>query len=202
MEIPNTIDFAVLTTWLERCKNEHQEKCDNRDLPPRYWTPADIILVDVIDGCLVRKTTACSYFALSYVWGGVITTTTTAQNFELFQQSGYLWQNTVLPETVCDAMVLTREMGIRYLWVDCLSIVQDSATKHEEIKNMDVIFSKAELTIVAAGSKDAWSHLPGVKHGTRKWKASSSWSREPSRYDFLQDTTYNSRGWYVEPMQL
>jgi hypothetical protein len=53
------------------------------------------------------KTTASRYFALSYVWGGLITTTTTNQNFSVLQQAGSLGDTAIFPETVSDAMLLT-----------------------------------------------------------------------------------------------
>lgn len=206
--IPETIDFKTPTAWLERCKKVHGKDCDQRDFPLRYSEPINVILVDVIRDCITVKTTASRYFALSYVWGGAVTTTTTTRNFLAFQQPGSLKRNLVLPKTVSDAMLLTRKMGMRYLWVDCLSIIQDSLEKHQDIADMDVIFSQAELTVVATGIEHANSGLPGVRQGTRRRRITSKMQgghiltlKLPlSKYTLLFGTTYNSRGWTFQEL--
>jgi hypothetical protein len=48
---------------------------------------------------------------------------------------------------------VTRDLGIRYLWVDSLCIAQDDeADKSEEIKNMGRIYKNAAVTIAAAST--------------------------------------------------
>ena len=143
----------------------------------------------------MRARCAITTDLLFQVWGGVATLTTTTRNFRQLQQLESLMHHTTLPATVSDAMVITREMGVRYLWADCLSIIQDSFTKHEDIKHMDIIYSQAELTIVAVNGENASSGLPGVRQGTRHQKHISHHDNPPWRYRLLSDTTYNSRGW-------
>lgn len=56
-----------------------------------------------------------------------------------------------LPQTIRDAVTITRGLGIRYLWVDVLCIIQDDKKdKTAEINSMGSIFKNASLTIVAA----------------------------------------------------
>lgn len=85
--------------------------------------------VDVEQGCLVSALPDCRYYvALSYVWGGVDTLGTTKANKRMHQQPGMLSSNNAdlsIPETIRDAMRLVYSLGERYLWVDCLCIVQD-----------------------------------------------------------------------------
>jgi hypothetical protein len=210
LNIPEVIDFRIPTAWLARCEKVHGAQCDQRNLPKRYSNPIDIILVDVIDKCLVMKTTASRYFALSYVWGGPITTTTTNQNFSVLQQAGSLGDTATLPETVSDAMLLARELGERYLWVDCLSIIQDSTSKHQDIAHMDIIFAKAELTIVATCGNNATAGLTGVRPGTRRRRTMSkqqgshlmSLYLPASKYGLLNRTAYASRGWTLQELLL
>ncbi|KAH7091629.1 heterokaryon incompatibility protein-domain-containing protein [Paraphoma chrysanthemicola] len=193
-----------------RCKSVHGTQCDRRNLPERYSNPIDIILVDVLHECLVQKTTASRYFALSYVWGGAVTVTTTTQNLSVLQQVGSLGDMKTLPPTVADAIVLTRKMGEQYLWVDCLSIIQDSPTKHQDIKNMDVIFSQAELTIVTTCGDDATAALAGVRPNTRRRRTMSKQHGNclltlylpTSKYGALNCTTYDSRGWTFQEVLL
>lgn len=74
-----------------------------------------------------------------------------------------------MPLTVNDAIQATREMGIRYLWVDALCIVQDDegGEKLPHIKQMNRIYETAELVIVAMSGRDANAGLPGVRPWTR-----------------------------------
>jgi hypothetical protein len=139
-----------------------------------------------------------------------VSTTTTMQNFSAFQRPGSLKNNLSLPKTVTDAMILTQRLGARYLWVDCLSIMQDSSEKHQDIANMDIIYSQAELTLVACGSEHAESGMPGVRQGTRRRRATSkSRGRHAvalhlpvEEYDVLQGTTYDTRAWTFQEVLL
>jgi hypothetical protein len=88
---------------------------------------------------------------LSYCWGGpqqLITTRKTLKlnieeiPFELF------------PKTIKDAMVVTRKLGIRYLWVDALCIIQDDDNdKRQEIDSMGEVYKNSTVTISAAKAK-------------------------------------------------
>jgi len=51
----------------------------------------------------------------------------------------------------------------------------ETATKHIQINNMDLIYSEAQLTIVAAAGEGADFGLPGISSRPRK---------QPMRYSF------------------
>ncbi|KAK3075120.1 hypothetical protein LTR53_001874 [Teratosphaeriaceae sp. CCFEE 6253] len=75
-----------------------------------------------------------------------------------------------LPPTVMDAFDVMAALDERYLWVDCLCIVQDDHQgKMEEIRAMGDIYRNAALTIIAAipSSSGRDLGLPGVREGTR-----------------------------------
>ena len=58
---------------------------------------------------------------------------------------------TKLPRTIRDAMLLVRLLGIGYLWVDSLCIVQDDEEhKSKQIANMGKIYQEACFVILAA----------------------------------------------------
>ncbi|KAK7973836.1 hypothetical protein PG989_015684, partial [Apiospora arundinis] len=68
-----------------------------------------------------------------------------------------------LPAVVQDAMTVCKDLGIQYLWVDKYCIRQnDAEEKHNQIRNMDIIYSAAELTIIAACSENSSEGLQGV----------------------------------------
>ncbi|PVH97917.1 hypothetical protein DM02DRAFT_500578, partial [Periconia macrospinosa] len=61
-----------------------------------------------------------------------------------------------LPRTIRDAMYVVELLEERYLWVDCLCIVQDDVDGLKGIiHSIDHIFSAAQLTIIAASGADA-----------------------------------------------
>jgi hypothetical protein len=69
---------------------------------------------------------------------------------------------------VQDATLFVQSIGEKYLWVDSLCIAQDDiANKHDQIKNMNMVYSKAFATIVALSGRDASATLPGVRPATR-----------------------------------
>jgi hypothetical protein len=73
-----------------------------------------------------------------------------------------------LRNTINDAIVLTRDLGCRYLWVDTLSLLQNDAEDLElGVSSMDLICERAWLTVVAACGHDANARLPGVREVTR-----------------------------------
>jgi hypothetical protein len=89
------------------------------------------------------------YIALSYCWGkGLPFTTTTANLPKHKEDSGIKYAQ--LPKTLQDTIFLVRYLGIRYLWADCLCIVQDDKADWErEASRMADVYSNAYLTIAA-----------------------------------------------------
>ncbi|KAF8172100.1 heterokaryon incompatibility protein-domain-containing protein [Pholiota molesta] len=81
----------------------------------------------------------------SYVWGGNQTQKTTTANIDAYTHEGI---NVPLPQTIADAILVTNKLGLRYLWVDALCIVQDSGEdKVHELGIMSQIYRDAYLTI-------------------------------------------------------
>ena len=206
------IDFKTVASWLEHCEAVHGTGCLRLDSPIRLSKPIDVYMVDVSNNCITMKTTTTEYFALSYVWGNAITdtTTTTTHNLPSRTRSGSLKGVDFLPKTVSDAIELTRRVGVRYLWVDCLSIIQDSPKKHQDIHDMDIIFAQAALTIVAVSGVDADSGLPGVRLGTRRERITTvtngrytiKLSLPANKPALTRHTVYQSRGWTFQELLL
>ena len=65
------------------------------------------------------------YITLSYKWGNetAMSVKTVMHNLESHKQSISL---KTFPQTIRDAIFITSKLGIRFLWVDSLCIVQDS----------------------------------------------------------------------------
>jgi hypothetical protein len=110
------------------------------------------------------------YVCLSHCWGKLPIITTTSSNLERFQQQ-IPWRD--LPKTFQDAISFSLRLGFRYLWIDSLCIVQDSAAdwRHEGSK-MASIYRNASLTLAATSSSDSNGGLfvrTPTRYQFRKW---------------------------------
>jgi hypothetical protein len=136
---------------LKDCELRHQ--CGSR-LSTRPNTQPSL-LVDVISEKttpdLVKLHTVGSqnlkYAALSYCWGGAQTKATTTTTIKTYLDQISI---TSLPSSLRDAIWVTRKLGLQYLWVDSLCIVQDDEiAKVHEIGRMEHIYNNAYVTISA-----------------------------------------------------
>ncbi len=91
------------------------------------------------------------YAALSYCWGGQQRITATKLTMkDLMSNVPYV----KLPKTLQDAVTVTIKLGLRFLWVDALCIIQDDRTQTQrEIAAMPNIYRNACVTISAARSR-------------------------------------------------
>ncbi|KAF2622255.1 hypothetical protein BU25DRAFT_297426, partial [Macroventuria anomochaeta] len=88
--------------------------------------------------------------ALSYCWEG-------DQEVNLTKPILTLWRSEILfynlPQTIKDALWVTAELGLQYLWVDAFCIIQDEdADKNKELARMSDVYSEAYITLLAARS--------------------------------------------------
>jgi hypothetical protein len=61
-----------------------------------------------------------------------------------------------LPKTIVDAVRITREIGVQYLWVDALCIMQDSMPDwHRQSVQMASIYSESYCNFAATHTRDA-----------------------------------------------
>jgi len=59
-----------------------------------------------------------------------------------------------LPRTLHDAVIITRSLGLRYIWIDALCIIQGSPKdKENELKGVAQIYQHGLLTISAASAQ-------------------------------------------------
>jgi hypothetical protein len=90
------------------------------------------------------------FTALSYVWGGAQPLTTVKDNLAVHRNGIELCS---MPKTIRDAILVTRGLNLRYLWVDALCIVQDSAQDMiEQLACMNVYYRDAFCVIAASAS--------------------------------------------------
>ena len=150
--------MKVAKRWIATCQKDHINcpKYTSSALPDR--------VIEVFEGDDNPDSTPKArlsigtdrfgqYAALSYIWGGPQPVVTTTQNIQFhFQELPF----SDLGLTIQDAIRVTAGLGLRYLWVDSLCIIQDSKQdKAEQITNMKRVFEKAFITIIAASAPSA-----------------------------------------------
>lgn len=147
---------------LSKCASSH-ELCHlqsgNHFLPTRLinlhpgWEGLDVRLEDnhsVRSGSL--------YIALSYSWGGhrpdcITTVETLARN-----KSRIPWDK--LPLTFQDAAAFALSLGIQYIWIDSVCIIQeDEEDWQREAGRMYAVYKNSYLTLAALAGHDSTSGL-------------------------------------------
>ncbi|KAK4222339.1 heterokaryon incompatibility protein-domain-containing protein [Podospora fimiseda] len=152
-------------TWINACledcisHHEHEPKPFSQD-SGRRWLPTRLIEIDddmnlrlVYGRDLITQLPGDApvprYTALSYCWGNEqdaarqLRSTTDTENLHM---SGF--SITQLPKVLQDAVNVTRTLSIRYIWIDALCILQDSAGDWDkESTQMAAIYGSAYLTI-------------------------------------------------------
>ncbi|KAK4442296.1 heterokaryon incompatibility protein-domain-containing protein, partial [Podospora aff. communis PSN243] len=92
------------------------------------------------------------YATLSHWWGAGNPLQTTTANIE-HHRKRIRFQD--LPKAFKDAVVFTRSMKVRFLWIDSLCIIQDSEEdKNREIPRMAAIYSGSIFNIAASAAAD------------------------------------------------
>lgn len=96
-------------------------------MPPSSFNPTRLLDVTERDVKLVEtsdmdKSERHEWCALSYVWGGDVPLKTTKATQLAHKKRIPL---DTLPQTMKDTVYVCRGMGIRYLWIDALCIIQD-----------------------------------------------------------------------------
>ena len=96
-----------------------------------------------------------NYAALTHRWGAPAA----HGNFRLYGDNLDYWQRFMdldkLPKTFRDAVKVTKSLGLRYLWIDSLCIVQDDPKDlRTEVHTMENVFSFAYVTLSATSARD------------------------------------------------
>lgn len=147
--------FNRIRSWLRDC--EEHSVCSEWQSINQVPKAPPTRLIDVEDMPLLceddLQNRECQYMTLSHCWGR--SASFQLRRYNLLQCKDHLlWED--LPETFKDAIFTTSVLGIRYLWIDALCIIQDSEEGWiHEASLMDQVYSNSYLNISAAASKDS-----------------------------------------------
>jgi hypothetical protein len=151
LDLGSQTNHDIARGWLADCCEKHRACPDSNILPVM---PSRVLEVGTVSSPMCRlvhtRGRKGHYVALSHCWGGPISPVLNKDTLEPFQQEIPL---SSLPANFQDAVIITRELSIRYLWIDSLCIVQDSAKDWEaESAVMGDIYRLSLVTISALKS--------------------------------------------------
>ncbi|KAK3647739.1 hypothetical protein LTR56_007968 [Elasticomyces elasticus] len=150
--------FERIKQWISEC-DAHHEKCRTESttfLPTRLLEVSqhgepNVRLIETSH----ESFSACpKYVALSYCWGA-------AENQKLTKESISQMKEEVpwstLPRLIRDAVIFTTRLGLCYLWVDSLCIIQDDDQQIDWIREsarMGDVYASSYLTLAATSPAD------------------------------------------------
>jgi hypothetical protein len=149
--------YQTIKNWLTVCDSQHSS-CQQGLHDYQKSTPTFVLDVSSPDQTDPQRARLChcpkqaKYAVLSYCWGSPQARATTKKNIEAYLIGIDLG---TLPQTLQDAVFVTRKLGLRYLWIDSICITQDSHQfMTHEIGRMENIYRNAYVTISASSASD------------------------------------------------
>jgi hypothetical protein len=152
--------------WIEECLASHPDCHRGHDISMLPMRLLDLGHQSTDQSLQLRNTAgikdACRYATLSHCWGSVPTTILSKNTLATFYQEIPLGS---LSRTFLDAVDVTRNLGLRYLWIDSLCIIQDFRPDWElESPKMCDIYTNALINISATDSSDSSGGLYRPRH--------------------------------------
>lgn len=150
---PESLNWAAYR--LRRCLQSHSD-CNVSKEPfrPTRLLNVNSVHLDVILEDAATLPAVAEYAALSHCWGKRPITCRTTKNNYLAATTGVPWKS--LPQSFQDAIIVTRALGLDYLWIDSISIIQDDEHDwNKESSKMFEVYNRAQVTLAAVHASDS-----------------------------------------------
>ncbi|RYP82544.1 hypothetical protein DL769_001650 [Monosporascus sp. CRB-8-3] len=146
--------YSRMYWWIQTCLTDHALCGMGEPTPPptRLLHLGDDLADDTPNIKLIEPSAELRerYIALSHSWGKEQPLRTTMATLE-DHKAGIPFAR--LPKTFQDAVSITRRLGIRYLWIDSLCIIQDSSDDWQiEASRMASVYRNSWLTVSGTAS--------------------------------------------------
>lgn len=148
--------LTQVRAWYSTCSSEHEKclRCKrlllSRLLDLEYEGP-DLDSIHLVETSSFSSDSV-QYVALSYCWGKVLQFSTDSSNFFERTHSGISFHR--LPPVVQDAVRITKGVGIRYIWVDSLCIIQNNEEDwKQEADRMSMVYEGCTFTLSVLSSE-------------------------------------------------
>lgn len=161
--------WQLITKWIDECV-DNRVQCGGRgdcswkptrlldlgqdatQLKPHLILSKEHFMESSISEERCRSTSSEHYMTLSHCWGSNEILRLLRGNLDSLCKSIRLES---LPKTFKDAMRITRDLGIRYLWIDSLCIIQDSPDDWlQEAAAVSYVYKNSFCNIAATGAAD------------------------------------------------
>jgi len=148
-------NINLASKWLSDCLNDHT----NCSVQYPALSPLPLRVLDI--GSLntprislsVGEGRRGSYATLSYCWGNLPQHVTTKDNINARTEH---IDASILPKTFSDTIFVCRILGIQFLWIDSMCIIQDDADDwNNQSEKMADIYAQGILNISAAVGIDS-----------------------------------------------
>jgi hypothetical protein len=203
---------AEIKSWLNACDSTSKDTHRVCSMSEQPFVPTRLIEVSqstngyqlrLVQGITLEK---ARYSALSYCWGVKQEKQLTDENLQTYEQ-GIPW--TDLPNTLKDAATATYRIGLRYLWIDSMCIIQnDPVDKPNEIRQMAQIYTHAHFTVVdmrGHSAGDGFLHARTLPSGTSafRYRSTSDLCHQVAfqfqgALDSEDDKVLETRGWALQ----
>jgi hypothetical protein len=168
-DVSNETTSPAIMRWarqqIKSCRGGHNN-CGTyfMDESRRYFRPTRLIDVGekgdtsvrlIVTSELSTRKLADKYVALSYCWGNSSKTLLLEENLEAMKQptAFRMWD-----ASYRHAISITRDLGIRYLWIDALCIIQHQKNQQDwrrESSTMGLVYANATCVLSATASEDS-----------------------------------------------
>ncbi|KAF2816918.1 HET-domain-containing protein [Mytilinidion resinicola] len=168
----------VLSEWLNDCDKNHSAcKRGNKTLPTRVVNVGEKSAEGYDPFLHISSGEVGQYAALSHCWGKTTFLKTTKSNVTQHQSRIPF---TALPINFQHAVIVCRAIGIQYIWIDSLCIIQDDGPDWEiEASRMASIYQNASVVLFASNAADSQGGL---------W--SKKWDKDAAHADGIEEFEY------------
>lgn len=206
--------LAWLRNCITRCIQYHEECRQDYDAT---WLPTRLIdtgeskhqsIVRLVSGANLIKDgySTPHYASLSHKWGTTPFLNLTSSNMNELK-TGILLSS--LPQTFKHVIMVTRQLGIQYLWIDSICILQDSLQDwQKESSLMDRVYRNAVFNLAASESLNPRHGLSAGRYPllwTPLRIRVRSYSLDEDHFVFhdrwntvIEDSPLSKRGWVVQ----
>jgi Heterokaryon incompatibility protein (HET) len=143
--------LSKVRRWVHKCDEKHEQcKVFSAEAP----LPSRVLNIESKPTVHVTNGEHGHYIALSYCWGeNGKNTLLTSSSFTDFTSTGI--DLDALPRTIQDAIIVTKTLGIKYIWIDALCIIQQEPDLKDfiiEAPKMAEYYSNAYLTLIVGSA--------------------------------------------------
>ncbi|KAN0108862.1 HET domain containing protein [Hyaloscypha variabilis] len=195
--------FNSCKEWITKCQKEHSS-C-RVSLP--FFLPTRLVYVRgkprVVS--LDDMKSVQNYATLSHCWGSQTFLTLPKSTLEDF---GRQIPSDALSKTFLDAILVCKQLGVDYIWIDSLCIIQDDPQDWQnEAGLMSDVYGHSYINIVASGAVDGRAGLFFRRSGAWRCRVKVPLAGGPAVYECvpfnmhtesIRPMPLSNRGWAVQ----